>query len=220
VAYRIDQLVEEAKNFGKPRGPCPRCGKAEAEFKYHDCRERKLRVIFAGFVDLCVIILRRWKCQICGRTFTHYPEFVIPHKRYILGAISGLSQEYVEEPRATYRGVVHPEGQAFGYAPLENGDIDERQLSHSTLWEWLGWLGSLEVRLGRGLELLRQKEAAIHRLAIVIPPWKYQSEERRKLLEAGALLLEVAPIFQTVFGCSIFSGRFPKLSNMIRAPAG
>jgi hypothetical protein len=41
----------------------------------HELRSRELRYL-VGTVVMCVrIVLARWRCIVCGRTFTDYPDF-------------------------------------------------------------------------------------------------------------------------------------------------
>ncbi len=68
-------------------------------------------MVIDGFVVCCVLILIRWQCSICRKTFTHYPEQVVPYKRYALDVILRLSQEYTGQDESSYRSVVRSEGQ-------------------------------------------------------------------------------------------------------------
>jgi hypothetical protein len=163
------------------------------------------------FVEPFVIYLKRWKCCFCGATFTHYPEFLVPYKRYTVGTILELSERYEAEPETSYRKVVKPEGMALGYAENKDGTIDERQMSHTTLWHWLSWLGGLTGLCDRAVDLLRQKDPGfeLHRAVRPIFPGHYRSAARRRILEQAAALIRIAHCFEQLFSRRIF----PTLCN-------
>ncbi len=56
------------------RTVCAACGK-NAAFAPHELRKRGLRYITAGRVVVVMILLARWRCRHCQRTFTDYPPF-------------------------------------------------------------------------------------------------------------------------------------------------
>ncbi len=56
------------------RNVCAVCTE-EGCFAPHELRSRELRYL-VGTVVMCVrIVLARWRCIVCGRTFTDYPDF-------------------------------------------------------------------------------------------------------------------------------------------------
>jgi transposase len=213
----IAQWQSEAKSLGCPDQPCPRC-QSEEGFRQHHRRLRHVLAIAAGFVVPFVICLKRWKCCSCGATFTHYPDFLVPYKRYVLPAIVALSEQYVTAPEATYRDVIQPEGMALGYAENEDGAIDERQLSHTTPWHWLTWLGGMTRLTDQAVDLLRQKDPdfELHRAVRPIFPGKYRSMKRKKILERAAELLRTGRRFAELFLRFIF----PPLCNSVSAAPG
>jgi len=174
--------------------------------------------ILLGFVAPFVIYLKRWRCRSCGVTFTHYPKFLLPYKRYAAPVIMTMSEQYVIEPEATYREVVQPEETPLGYAEKEGGTIDERQLSHTTLWHWLSWLGSKTGLTNQALDLLRQKDPGfeLHRLARPMFPGKYRSAKRRNVLERAAELIRIGRRFAELFSKRIF----PRLGNRALVASG
>jgi len=214
----IQPLVDAAKRLGCPEMGCPSCKAAAGCFRRHDSRQRQVLVLVEGFVLTCVIVLIRWKCSSCHLTFTHYPEFLIPYKRYVLSTVLAMSERYVSEPAASYREVVAPQGEAVGYAEGQDGGIDERQLSHTTLWYWLSWLGGLGTLADRAANLLRQKDPGfeLHRAVAPIEPTKYRSTKRRDTLEQTASLLRTGAQFMRHFSRRIF----PTLSNSPRINTG
>lgn len=213
----IAQLQAEAKSLECPKQPCPRC-KSEGAFRRHDCRLRQVLTVMAGFVVAFEIGLKRWRCCTCKATFTHYPEFLVPYKRYVLSVMLGLGELYVTEPELSYRDAVRPEGIALGYAENEDGSIDERQTSHTTVWHWLTWLGDMTGLMNQGVYLLRQKDPGfeLHRAGRPIFPGKYRSAKRRGILEQAAALLRTERCFMEAFSRRIF----PRLCNSALVASG
>lgn len=206
----IAQLQAEAESLGCPDQPCPQC-KSERGFRQHDCRSRHVLAIVVGFVVPFMICLKRWKCCSCGTSFTRYPEFLVPYKRYVLAAVAALSEQYLNEPETSYRDVVQPEGMALGYAGNKDSAIDERQLSHTTLWRWITWLGSMPGLTNQAVDLLRQRDPGfdLHRAVSPIFPGKYRSVKRRGTLEQVAELIRTGRRFAEHFSRRVF----PTLCN-------
>jgi hypothetical protein len=56
------------------RNGCAGCTESDS-FAPHELRSRQLRYT-VGTAVICVrIVLARWRCIVCGRTFTDYPDF-------------------------------------------------------------------------------------------------------------------------------------------------
>lgn len=56
------------------RHSCAGCAGSDC-FAAHELRSRQLRYM-VGTAVICVrIVLARWRCILCGRTFTDYPDF-------------------------------------------------------------------------------------------------------------------------------------------------
>jgi|SRR5208337_1942332 len=201
-------LVEQARILAsqQPKGPCPECGEESPRFKKHDQRNRKLRVIDGNFVRVLVVVLGRWECCHCGRTFTHYPSFIQRHKRYALDDLLRIASSYLFDEDATYREASSQCGSPLGYEQQECGGIDERQMDHSTPRRWVGWLGGLTQLLHAALNLLRQTNSAfwLHRFPLVIPRQKYRNTTRRQMLQCAQLLLITAADYTRHFGQTIF----------------
>jgi hypothetical protein len=206
----VQRLIDEAKHLGCPERECPIC-KARSGFRRHDSRKRLVHSMVDNVVTTCVIVLLRWKCCSCGRTFTHYPEFLLPYKRYVLGAILDFAQRYVNSPEASCRAAVHSDAGALGYTETEEGGIDERQMSHTTLWRWLACLGAMTALADQGMDLLRQKDPhfELHRAVTMFPAKNYRSKSRKNLLQQAASLLQVARDFRRLFSSRLF----PTLCN-------
>jgi len=211
VISRIEKIIEEhtasvrACMIVPPEGCCPRCSEEGAAFKRHDSRKRSFRFIVGYDVHVNKSLLVRWKCPICGDTFTDYPSFAMPHKRYVLTDMERLSAEYVEDERQTYRKAVCPQGIPIGYQEPDGRPV-ERFLAHSTPWRWISSLGSMKDTLSEALHLIRQKDSTstIFREVFPVAPHKYQSSQRKLILENARRLLRASLEFYRLFGHKIF----------------
>jgi len=157
----------------------------------------------------------------CLKTFTQYPDFLVPYKRYILDFMLVLCGAYLEEETASYRNTTSPEDEPRGYLNINPDDslsIDERQMSHTTLWNWVKWLGGLTKFADYGINLLRQKQPnfSLHRDGFIVAPTKYKSDERKTLLERCYMLLKIAEEFEREFHRNIFH----RLSNSLLEKPG
>jgi len=207
VKQIIEQYKQAAESQGSPVCCCPGCQQKEPGYRPHDRRRRQFYVIAGNWVHRFFTTLIRWKCALCKTTFTFYPSFCVPYKRYVLADITRLSGRYVEEDKTSYRSRVRRRGMAIGYA---EACATDRQLSPTTVWRWLGDLGC-SLHLQAGLRLIREKDPdlALHRQIRPVAPRKYRSEPRRKQLQTGRFLLSVAKVFNRLFGQVIF----PRLRN-------
>jgi hypothetical protein len=100
------QRVEKNKITPDNLPRCPRCRVESAFFKIHGYRERRFLIIIEMFIKAAYCSLVRFGCPGCGKTFTHYPDFAIPHKHYTRQTIEGLSRAYVENDQKTYEDAV------------------------------------------------------------------------------------------------------------------
>ncbi len=90
------EKVEKDKIIPVNLPPCPRC-KVESEFfKIHAYRERRFLIIVETLIKAVYCALVRFGCLGCGKTFTHYPEFAIPHKHYTQQSVTGFSARYTD----------------------------------------------------------------------------------------------------------------------------
>jgi hypothetical protein len=147
----------------------------------------------------------RFKCPACGRTFTEYPPFALPHKRYTTASVLDRARRFFRGCGVAYRKATWVDRQRIVYAP-RNGREDLRQLSHVTLWRWLGWLGEMTGLLASVSKLIRDKDPAadLFRRLYPVDPRRYRSEQRRQTLHNAARLLEAAEGFERLFGVRVF----------------
>lgn len=203
VRQRIEQYKREAESQECPECCCPHCRQMPPGYRRHAARKRQFYVIAGNWAHRFFTVLIRWKCLLCGVTFTFYPSFCMPYKRFVLADITRLSGSYVEADEATYRSVV-----GIGHRdelPLE------KQVSHSTVWHWLSDLGTWKARLQEGLRLLQEKDPGlgVHRQIRPVAARKYRSEWRREQLYTARFLLRIADAFSRIFGQVLF----PRLRN-------
>lgn len=161
--------------------------------------------------EIVVEVLESWRvrfrCRHCRKTFTEYPPFALPHKRFVkqevlAKALKYLSAERTPKCRATYREAVWE-----GRGPLSYATWEERQVSHSTVWRWLSWLGSLKDLMQLATQLIFQKDpqANLHWKLHPIADHKVRSEGRRRTLEQAAMMLDIVDTFYLVLGISLFT---------------
>ena len=129
---------------------CPHCGRAPEStlfFRRHALRHREFLVIEGRYVHAVEGLLARWRCPFCGRTFTEYPPFALPFKRYAVSQIAPRALEYVEDDGISYRKAV-----LETYMPIFHwfdpatdthaGEGGEPVLTHTTLYHWVSALGN------------------------------------------------------------------------------
>lgn len=203
VRQTIERYQKEAESQQSPDCCCPGCRQKGPGYRCHGRRRRQFYLIEGNWVQRFFTTLMRWKCVLCGTTFTFYPSFCVPYKRFVLPAIMRLSGCYVEQDEASYRSVVRCRGMAMGYAQEPS---TYRQLSPTTVWRWLGDLGACRARLQEGLRLIHEKDPslALHRQIRPVIARKYRTEQRRERLQTGRFLLSVAEVFYRLFGKVMF----------------
>lgn len=182
---------------------CRNCHDKQAEFKIHERRRRKWLFINAnGLVESITSYLARLKCKLCHKIQTIQPKFSIPFKRYTLKEISGLGRSYINKQNSKYADEVlyqsHGKVPCF-YIVKEQSAEGIRRLHASTLWRWVGWIGSQKNLLNQVKTFLLQDSpnSIVHRYVCNIPRNKYRSDERRGILETCKslfFLLDKIPI--------------------------
>jgi hypothetical protein len=184
--------------------PCPRCNVESLYFKFHAYRER----IFLIIVDMVIRPIRayllRFCCPGCGKTFTYYPDFAIPYKRYTRQTITGFAERYVDSDNTYEQTVMDKDEMSVpGYAE------SDKVLAPSTVHRWVTSLGRFVNTTQKALDLICQenpKTTICRDLAQwVVPPSKYKSEGRRKCLFNCFRFLAAEAVFKTVFHLSIFT---------------
>ena len=183
--------------------PCPRCRVESEFFKIHAYRERRFLIIIEMLIKAAYCSLVRFKCPGCGKTFTNYPDFAIPHKHYTRPSITGFSASYLNSEDITYRQALMVDGSLPGYPQ------NDATLAPSTIHRWITTLGRLTHTSRTALILLLQKNpvsSICRNLAqVVIPQRKYKTKKRKKQLINCRHLMIIKAFFQATFKTSIFT---------------
>ena len=195
--------VEKDKITPDNLPPCPRCYVESECFKIHAYRDRRFLVIVQMLIQKVFCSLVRFRCPGCGKTFTHYPDFAIPHKHYTQPSITGFSERYLEADDTTYQHAVMIDGSVPGYPQTD------ATLAPSTVHRWITTLGQFSQTCRTALTLLSQElptSSICRDLArLTVLKRKYQTEHRRKQLIDCRQLVAIEGLFQAIFQRSIFT---------------
>jgi len=197
------QKVEKDKITPDSLPPCPRCSVESEFFKIHAYRERRFLIIIEMLIKAAYCSLLRFKCPGCGKTFTHYPDFAIPHKHYTRPTITGFSARYLNSEDITYRQALMVDDSVPGYPQ------NDATLAPTTIHRWITTLSRLTQTSRTALILLLQENpvsSICRNLArVVIPQRKYKTKQRKKQLINCQQLMVVKAFFQATFKTSIFT---------------
>ena len=166
------------KKINPPDIACRNCRQKPESYELHETRKRQMRFFIGDIVKVMVSFLLRWQCPLCNSTFTQYPPFLVPHKRFILNDMVFFCEKYLVNDDLSYRDVAKHGGSDIGYP--DNSGLCNQFLSHSTIWRFMGCLekislASLKKRCFSGS---RPEPKKTHGIA----PSKYRSHRRRSLL--------------------------------------
>lgn len=168
-----------ASIYEAPRGSCLHCSDGNICFKLHDKRFRFLRFIEDGFVCQLQTLLLVWKCSACKKTFTQYPSFCLPYKRYVRQVVEGFCKSYLSFDSArqkSYRQAVSTDNRPLYYH--QNSSLpNDQALSHTTLYHWITFLGTAEGSVATAAVGCSETQPP------VIPPIKYRSLTRLAVLK-------------------------------------
>jgi len=184
---------------------CPQCREKSDSFKRHDTRKRILNIINDQIITAVICLLVRWKCPECGKTFTQYPDFAMPYKRFSTSTIISYSRRYVADDSMSYR-------RLSDICPNAYSSDGESALGpgHSTIHRWTKTLGEYqEIPIKAQKKILdKSPRSSIKGLfnQLSVFSGKYRSEYRRIILVRCIRLLKLDTIFRTVFDTAIFSG--------------
>ena len=201
------QKVEKDKITPHNLPPCPRCSVDSSFFKIHAYRERRFLIIVQLLIKAAFCTLIRFRCPGCGKTFTFYPDFAIPHKHYTRQSVMGFAGTYVESDNLTYQQAVMVDYSTPGY--LESDSTDAPTLAPTTIHRWITTLGRLTHTCRTALSLLLQQNPLLsicRDLArLIIPQRKYKTDQRKKQLISCRQLVIIEAFFQASFKTSIFT---------------
>ena len=197
------QKVEKDKITPHHLPPCPRCSVDSSFFKVHAYRERRFLIIIEMLIKAAYCSLVRFRCPGCGKTFTFYPDFAIPHKHYTRPTIIRFAGTYTESDDMTYQQAVMVDNSTPGY-PQNDGT-----LAPSTIHRWITTLGCFIHTCRTALILLLQENpvSSICRdiAKLAIPQRKYKTNQRKKQLINCRQLVIIEAFFQATFKTSIFT---------------
>lgn len=197
------QKVEKDKITPHHLPPCPRCRVDSSFFKIHAYRERRFLIIIQMLIKTTYCSLVRFRCPGCGKTFTFYPDFAIPHKHYSRPTIMSFAATYTESDPMTYQQAVMVDNSTPGYAQ------NDGTLAPSTIHRWVSTLARFSDTCRTALMLLLQQNpvSSICRdlARLTIGPRKHKSNERKKQLAACRHLVIIEAVFQAAFKTSIFT---------------
>jgi hypothetical protein len=197
------EKVEKDKITPDNLPPCFRCHVESAFFKIHAYRERRFLIIIEMLIKAVYCSLVRFRCPGCGKTYTHYPNFAIPHKQYTRKTITAFSAAYVESNNMTYQQTVMVDNSAVGYPKRD------RTLSPTTIHRWITTLGSFPKTVQGSLFLILQENptANICRdlAGLIVSKKKYKTEQRKKQLMDCQKLLIAEDCFKAIFKTSMFT---------------
>ena len=201
------QKVEKNKITPHNLSPCPRCRVESAFFKIHAYRERRFLIIIDMLIKAAYCSLVRFRCPGCGKTFTDYPDFAIPHKHYTRPSVMGFAATYVESDDMTYQQALMVDNSAPGY-PLSDS-TDAPTLAPSTIHRWITALARFTQSCRTALMLILQENplSSICRdlARLIIPKRKYKTNQRKKQLISCRQLVIIEAFFQATFKSSIFT---------------
>jgi hypothetical protein len=189
---------------------CPICDAPPDLFRRHQARPRAFYILCETLVQKVLCLVIRWRCPVCGKTFTQQPPFAFPRKRYTRESILDFSACYVEDLAATYRTTVSDEnGMSIFHALTSEGDtICYRSLAHSTPYRWITCLGGLKQVLRCAQDLILQKNPAStvcrDLAAIEVSARKYVNACRESVLKRCRQILRLEVQFRAAFLASIF----------------
>jgi len=180
-------------------------------------RKFRVRVYDPELNEIVVEIVNSWRvrfrCPHCGKVFTVYPPFAIPYKRFVTQDILQKVNLYLEPARnperkgkpMTYRHTLKEQNVPLSYRPDQDGRV--RNVWPSTVWRWVGWLGSLIQERKDAIRLILEKDPKtdIHRKPYPIPKTMYRSNGRLRTLERAANVLDVVDAFTSLFGVRFFT---------------
>lgn len=197
------EKVEKDKITPDNFPPCPRCHVESIFFKIHAYRERHFLIIVEMLIKAICCSLVRFRCPGCGKTFTHYPDFAIPHKHYTRPTITEFSARYVDIDAMTYQQAAMVNDSVPGYPQSDS------TLALSTIHRWITTLGRFTQTCRTSLTLLMQENpiSSICRdlSRLTVPQRKYKTNERKKQLIGCRQLVIIGAFFQATFNTSIFT---------------
>lgn len=213
IEERIQNYNREIKSgeYPKPGERCPKCKEEVREYKLHDQRKKKFRIVVEALVQIITTILVRWKCSLCKRTFTVYPDFAVPYKQYALPHILELGENYLKKEEVSYEQAPKDGRSRISY-PEEYSKQKAHEQGHesflapTTIRRWVCWLGSFKHALTNSLDMIKQKCPQTDIFRKLSPTFgrKYRSPIQKSILETALRVLQVRQEYDRVFTSKFF----------------
>jgi len=188
------QRVEKNKITPDNLPPCPRCSVESAFFKIHAYRERRFLIIIEMLINAVYCSLVRFGCPGCGKTFTHYPDFAIPHKHYTRQTIESFSRAYIEDDQKTYEDAVMSDD------GVPERPVSGRALAPSSIHRWICTIAKLIIANQDAFKQSLQEQPAAqlcrHPGPIQIPEKKYKTYNRRDCLLWCRWFFKIQAVFK------------------------
>ena len=183
---------------------CEYCNEPSSSIRHHDARVMILYYIIECYVYRRKSRISRWKCIVCEKTFTYYPEYCLPYKRYVKTDIIKFCARYLGDVKSTYRNVVKDNISVIVHKDKE--ETKQSEFSGTSVWRWQSFLSGLIKIEQKALQLIREKscDSSIFRDVYIINSRKYKTINRKNQLLKAMKLLKVEEVFNTIFTSTIF----------------
>ncbi len=197
------KIKEHSEGLRKSRmastNVCQRCQRKVERFQLHERRPRVFLVVVALVVKRVEGWLARWKCPLCGKTFTDYAGLAVPHKRYVAANIWERCGGYVGGEAGSYEKAAEKDGRSLLYEGQEGEK--GKALAGSTVWRWVRFVGGLKETLRKGLKMIKEKSAGSTAHRVALP--EGQKKRAPAVMRAQHLFL-VGHVFESLYDRTFF----------------
>ena len=150
----------------------------------------------------------------CGKTFTFYPDFAIPHKHYTRPSITGFSASYLESDDMTYQQAVMVDSSAPGYPQNDIGRCST--LAPSTIHRWITTLGRFTETCRTALILLLAGKSRLKHLPGPCPADYRPAKIQNRCTQKTAYRLPAAGDHRSFFSSHLQNLNFHQVGNPLR----
>lgn len=160
----------------------------------------------------------RWKCHVCGKTFTITPDFALPNKRYVKDVIFQCAKEYTTNNAASYEKTaakmcngycgVDKKGEPDPAAPppCNSQTGNEFSLGGSMIYRCVAFVGEQKEVARKALQMITESDptSTLFRSTYQIATQKYRTQARKTVLQNCLKILKIKQEFEHRFKCSLF----------------
>lgn len=191
-----------------PSEQCKCLEKIDQQWHCHQQKMRWFLVVISCVVYPTHCVVFRWKCSLCGATFTNLPSICVGQKLYLRCEIESRSQSYLETPSMTYRQSVENDGREVAYHKEEKDIATTRStqeekekeihpvMAHTTVQRWISSIANVyedvQPVVAKAVEIDVNGDLSL----ILIAPNKYRSDERKRVLQCACFLLRAKKLVQ------------------------